>query len=335
MPNYIITGSAGFIGSHAVDTLLQFKANRVIGLDSLSYSGNIQNLPVGQEHFRFLKCNISNSQQVQQAFSVAKFFFGNQPFVVLNFAAESHVDRSIKSGIPFVESNVLGTQILIENAVTYGAEKFIQVSTDEVYGSLESEIASENFPLNPSSPYAASKASADLLLQAFYRTHGFPVMITRCVNNFGSRQLNEKLIPRFMYLASKDSSLPIYGSGQNIREWIPVSVHVSRIIDVLTSGRPGEIYNIGSGFRLSNLEIAKLILDTFPTKSQILHVEDRLGHDQRYAVNSKKGEQEFGWKAETNLKIELQDTMKYYWDLYKNLNDEDEKSAKEVENFYN
>lgn len=331
----MITGVAGFIGSHAADALLSSPGNRVIGLDSLVYSGRLQNLPTKKENFCFIKCDISNSVQVNTALTHAKRFFSNEPYAVINFAAESHVDRSIQSGIPFVQTNVLGTQILLEFSAKLGAEKFLQVSTDEVYGSLIKGSATETFQLNPSSPYAASKASADLLALAFFHTHGFPITITRCVNNFGSRQLNEKLIPRFMYLASKNMDLPLYGTGQNIREWIPVSLHVNRILDVLTKGESGQIYNIGTDFRLSNFEIAEIILANFETESRIIYIEDRLGHDVRYAVNSQKGIDLFNWRSSQNIKAELEETMRFYWGIYKKMDSENLKKVEEVESFYN
>ena len=334
MSNYILTGVAGFIGSHATESLLNNSDNRVFGIDSLSYSGNSTNLPTNRRNFTFFKGDISEFSEMETAFSEAQNYFENASFTVINFAAESHVDRSIQSGIPFVKSNVLGVQVLLEVSAKYNCRRFVQISTDEVYGSLESEFANEDFAIRPSSAYAASKASADLLSLAYFRTHGLPVIITRSTNNFGTRQLSEKLIPRLMYLAAKNMDLPIYGSGANIREWIPVTENVKRILDVEKLGTPGTVYNIGSNFYLSNLEIAGMILENFPTTSRIKKIEDRLGHDFRYAVDCTKGANLFGWNEPKNVTSLLLDTMNQYWSHYKTLTLEEERGIGSIEDFY-
>lgn len=310
-----VTGGAGFIGSEFVRSALSGKLedlginpSEVIVYDALTYAGNIDNLsPVEKdERLEFIKGDICDSNLEK---SIPKYCD-----LIVNFAAESHVDRSIEGPTMFVKTNILGTQNLLEVAKKHEVKKFIQISTDEVYGSIESGSWDENFPLGPNSPYAASKACADLLCLSYNKTYGLPVLITRCSNNYGPYQNPEKLIPLFIKNLIEGSKLPLYGDGKNIREWIHVSDHVRAISFAYQYGENGQIYNIAGDNEMTNIEITKIILGEFGADdSKILYVKDRLGHDLRYALDGKKI-RSLGFKNNINFDDGIRDTIRWYKD---------------------
>ncbi len=309
--NFLITGGAGFIGSHFTKMLLQEKfaltPKKVTVIDALTYSGTLWNLKEvwDLQNFRFVEGNICDFELMSDLIQDAD--------VIVNFAAESHVDRSIESAIPFIETNVLGVANILSILKSFPEKIFVQVSTDEVYGSIDEGSWDETFKLAPNSPYAASKASADLLTLAFRKTHGLDVRITRCSNNYGPNQHPEKLIPRFLMLLSADKKVPLYGQGNNFREWIYVEDHCWGIWKVIEGGSGGEIYNIGSGQEISNLDLTHKILSFFPGKEGYFeNVEDRKGHDFRYSVNSKKISNQLGFRCEHSFESGLQMTINWY-----------------------
>jgi len=311
MKNILVTGGAGFIGSNFINHILGSKDDiYVVNLDKLTYAGNLENLKVSEkkENYVFIKGDIINDELV-------KYVFKNYNIThVVNFAAESHVDRSILGSEIFFRSNVLGTSVLLENARNFEVEKFIQISTDEVYGSLGSEgLFEESTPIHPNSPYAASKASADLISLAFHHTYNLPVVITRCSNNYGPFQFPEKLIPLMIINALNNKNLPVYGDGLNIRDWIYVLDHNKAVELVLEKGKPGEVYNIGASTEMKNIEIIKLILSHLDKPENLIEfVEDRPGHDRRYAINSNKIRQELGWQPEFQFSNALKETINWY-----------------------
>ncbi len=282
----LVTGGAGFIGSKFVEMALSghFPAiNEIVVLDKLTYAGKISNLSfaVNNPNFHFIQGDICDSEIVAIAMLNVD--------AVVNFAAESHVDRSIVDSSDFIKTNVLGTHVLLETARKKGLSRFIQISTDEVYGSIESGSWDEKSPLLPNSPYSASKAAADLLVRSYFITHSLNVNITRCSNNFGPRQDQEKLIPNIISKLQNNSKVSLYGDGLNVRDWLYVDDHCRAIYLVLTEGKSGEIYNIGGGQELPNLELARILLDLFgKDSSSIQFIEDRLGHDRRYSINWEK-----------------------------------------------
>jgi len=302
----LVTGGAGFIGSEFVRSSLQNKysefglvPSEVIVIDALTYAGNLENLAEisKDSRFKFVHGNITN---LQLMLDISK---GCD--LIVNFAAESHVDRSIENPAIFIETNVLGTYTVLEVARINKVKRVIQVSTDEVYGSISQGSWDENFPLEPNSPYSASKASADLLARSYVKTFGLNVIVTRCCNNYGPYQNSEKLIPLLITKTLQDEDLPIYGDGKNIREWIHVSDHARALAFLSLNANYGEIYNIGSGEEFSNIEIAEKILDVMKSKaSKIKFVEDRMGHDLRYSLNDSKF-RKIGIKNEFNLKSSL------------------------------
>lgn len=282
----LVTGGAGFIGSHFVDLALtdQFpEISSVIVLDKLTYAGKLSNLDkaVNHHNFEFVQGDICDQTLVNSITSRVD--------AIINFAAESHVDRSIENSSEFVRTNILGTHVLLEAARENNLKKYIQISTDEVYGSIPQGTWDENEPLLPNSPYSASKAAADLLVRAYFVTYGLNINITRCSNNFGPRQDPEKLIPNFLLKLINDEKVPVYGDGQNIRDWLYVADHCQGIYLTLVKGKAGEIYNIGGGTELTNLEITKkLLILAGRDETSITFVKDRLGHDRRYAVDFSK-----------------------------------------------
>ncbi len=302
----IVTGGAGFIGSALVKNLLE-QHEPVLVVDALTYASKRENLPPDSRFLNFQKIDICETSKLRTAIVEGMRASSEKEVRVFHLAAESHVDRSIESGQPFIRSNVLGTQSLLESLTGLPLIKFLHVSTDEVYGSVLEGESGETSELNPSSPYAASKAASDLVVQAFAHTHGLPFNITRCANNYGEDQLPEKLIPRLVHKAIQGEPLPVYGDGGQIREWLHVSDHVSAILRVMNLGQPSEIYNIGSRVRIRNIEIAELILSITRSSSKIQFVEDRKGHDFRYALNSEKISTELGW--ELNAKNSLSFTI--------------------------
>jgi len=321
MKSYLITGGAGFIGANFVKYILNKYQNKVeiVVLDKLTYAGNLDNLKEELDQIKFIKGDISNRELVE-------FIFSNYEIdYLINFAAESHVDRSIENPQLFLETNVLGTQNLLDVAKEFWkvnereykeGVKFLQVSTDEVYGSLGADgYFSENTPLAPNSPYSASKASADMIVRAYYKTYNLPINITRCSNNYGPYQFSEKLIPLFLSNALVDKELTLYGDGQNIRDWLHVKDHCKALALVLQQGKSGEIYNIGGNNERTNLEITKTILNLLnKSESLITYIKDRLGHDRRYAIDATKIKRELGWKAEYTFTEGIKETIQWYLD---------------------
>lgn len=308
----LVTGGAGFIGSNFILYMMQQHPDyKIVNLDALTYAGNLENLKsVEQEaNYSFVQADIANKNAVDQIFQEGID-------VVVNFAAESHVDRSILEPEVFVNTNVLGTQVLLDAAKKYGVTKFVQVSTDEVYGSLgETGLFSETTPLAPNSPYSASKAGGDLLVRAYHETFGLPVNITRCSNNYGPYQFPEKLIPLMISRALNDESLPIYGDGMNIRDWLYVEDHCSAIDLVIHKGRLGEVYNIGGNNERTNIHIVQTILKELgKPESLITYVEDRPGHDRRYGIDPTKITEELGWKPKHNFETGIKETIQWYLD---------------------
>jgi dTDP-glucose 4,6-dehydratase len=307
----LITGGAGFIGSNFIRFLVQSgKDYRIINLDKLTYAGNLENLAdlVGGPGYEFVRGNIGDGKLVDRLLE-------ENVEAVVNFAAESHVDRSLYEPDLFIQTNVVGVQILLHAALRHKIKKFVQVSTDEVYGSLDAEGPRfrEDFPLAPSSPYSASKAAGDLLARSYFKTYGFPVVVTRCSNNYGPYQFPEKLIPLFVTNALENRPLPVYGDGLNIRDWIHVEDHCRALELVLEKGRPGEIYNIGGEAERTNLEITRSILRILGKPESLMqYVADRPGHDRRYAIDFSKIEREIGWKPRYNLDEGLRRTVRWY-----------------------
>ena len=312
--NVIVTGGAGFIGSNFIFHMLEAHPEyRIICLDKLTYAGNLSTLQPVMEHprFRFVKLDICDRG------GVYRLFEEERPDIIVNFAAESHVDRSIENPQIFLETNVAGTGVLLDACRKYGITRYHQVSTDEVYGDLpldRPELAfTEESPLHASSPYSASKASADLLVMACYRTYGLPVTVSRCGNNYGPYQFPEKLIPLMITNCLKDKPLPVYGDGLNVRDWLYVDDHCKAIDLIIHKGREGEIYNIGGHNEMSNIDIVKLICKELRRpESLIAFVPDRKGHDRRYAMDASKIRKELGWLPETEFKEGIKKTIHWY-----------------------
>jgi dTDP-glucose 4,6-dehydratase len=333
----LITGGAGFIGTNFVKMLSErFSDSEIIVIDLLTYAGNIENIKdlIDSEQIKFIKCDISDSQKIFDIFNQ------HSPDYVINFAAESHVDRSILNSRKFIETNVLGTQTLLEAArqqwkIANGFKNnvmYLQISTDEVYGSIQKGYFTEKSPLDPHSPYSASKASADLLVKSYFDTYGFPAVITRCSNNYGPYQFPEKLIPLIISNITSGKKLPIYGDGKNIRDWIHVSDHCNAIVEISNKSKSGEIYNIGANNEWKNIDLVKLLIrivraeieknDSFKKYSKICpskisedlieFVKDRPGHDKRYAIDSTKIKKVIGWKPNISFEIGLRDTIRWY-----------------------
>ena len=314
----IVTGGAGFIGSNFIFHMLKNHPNDcIICLDKLTYAGNLCTLrPImNQPNFSFVKADICDRD------AIYRIFEDEHPDIVVNFAAESHVDRSIDSPSIFYQTNVLGTVTLLEACRTYGIKRFHQVSTDEVYGDLPLTAAvsgfKENDLLRPSSPYSSSKAAADLAVLSYHRTYGIPVTISRSSNNYGKFQHTEKLIPKMIKLALKNKPLPLYGDGSNVRDWLYVHDHCRAIDMILQHGRVGEIYNVGAGEERSNLEIVHLICRILnKPESLIQFVEDRKGHDVRYSLDVSKIHNELGWSPETAFDVGMAETIQWYEEKY-------------------
>lgn len=322
--NILVTGGAGFIGSNFIKYMLSKYDHTIINLDLLTYSGNLKNLQEVEhlERYHFVEGDICDRELLNNLFQR----FDIQ--VVINFAAESHVDRSIEDPVIFLNTNVLGTQALLEIAkhywkvnktdkygTTYKEEvKFIQVSTDEVYGALGKEgYFTEETNLSPNSPYSASKAAADMMVRAYYETFKLPVMITRCSNNYGPYQYPEKLIPLMIHHAIHDIPLPVYGDGKQVRDWLHVEDHCSAIDTVLQSGRIGEVYNIGGNNEKENIEIVNLILGNLNKSEELIaFVQDRLGHDRRYAIDNSKITNELGWSPSNSFDEGIANTIQWY-----------------------
>jgi len=309
----LITGGAGFIGSNFIRFLVRERpVIGVVNLDKLTYAGNLENLEGLEElagtNYRFVRGDIADPKIMEEIWTA------NSIDTVINFAAESHVDRSIESAEDFIRTNVTGTLTLLEAARKRGVKRFLQISTDEVYGSLgPTGKFVETTPLSPRSPYSASKAGADLLSLAFFETYKLPVLITRWSNNYGPYQFPEKLIPLMISNALEDKSLPVYGDGLQVRDWIHVEDHCRALLLVLEKGKPGEVYNVGGGNEWTNIEIVKLILETLgKPDSLIKYVADRPGHDRRYAIDFTRIERELGWRPWVNFAQGIKDTINWY-----------------------
>jgi dTDP-glucose 4,6-dehydratase len=312
----VVTGGLGFIASNLIEKLLK-QNYKVINVDKISYSSNFYNLREISKNkdYKFFKCDILNKEKIY------KLLIQEKPIALFNLAAESHVDRSIDDPYPFIKNNILGVFNLLESVKKYHKIhkkfKLIHISTDEVYGDIEKGRTSENHKYEPSSPYAASKASSDHLVYSYYKTYNLPVIITNCSNNFGPRQHPEKLIPKLIYNIINNLDLPIYGNGKNSREWIYVNDHCEALIRIFKKGTIGEFYNIGSKKNLNNLQISKKLLSIIKNKSikstsKIIFIKDRPGHDTRYALNSNKILKKLKWKNKTNITRGLEQTVNWY-----------------------
>lgn len=312
--NLLITGGAGFIGSRFVELMVSQEIpntySSVTVVDNLTYSGNLINLDFVISHpsLQFFKADICDQSVIDEILVSRKIDF------IVNFAAESHVDRSIESSYEFFRTNVMGTQNLLDLAVKHEIKRFLQISTDEVYGSIDQGSWEETESLKPNSPYSASKASADLLVMSYGKTHGLNIGITRCCNNFGLRQFPEKIIPLFVSNLIDGKKVPIYGNGKQVREWIHVDDHCRAVADVLSKGEPGEIYNVAGSDEFENIELAKKILQHFGKKEEdcFEFVEDRKGHDFRYSLTGNKIFQQLGFKPKISFSAGLQETINWY-----------------------
>ncbi|NSL52034.1 dTDP-glucose 4,6-dehydratase [Calidifontibacillus erzurumensis] len=307
----LVTGGAGFIGSNFIRYMVDKYPNyQIVNLDKLTYAGNLSNLKdiENKPNYKFVKGDISDRPFIHQLFEDEQFDY------VLNFAAESHVDRSISDPEIFIKTNVLGTQVLLDAAKTYQVKKYLQISTDEVYGTLgDTGYFTEETPLAPNSPYSASKAGADLLVRAYHETYGLPVNITRCSNNYGPYHFPEKLIPLMIINALNDKPLPVYGDGLNVRDWLHVFDHCQAIDLVLHIGQVGEVYNIGGNNERTNIEVVKVILKELgKSESLIKFVDDRLGHDRRYAIDATKLRTKLGWKPKYSFEEGIKQTIQWY-----------------------
>ncbi len=310
----VVTGGAGFIGSNFIFYMMDKHPDyKIICLDKLTYAGNLSTLEsvMERENFTFVKADICDREAVYSLFE------RERPDIVVNFAAESHVDRSIENPGVFIETNIMGTAVLMDACRKYDVKRYHQVSTDEVYGDLPLDrpdlFFTEETPLHTSSPYSSSKAGADLLVLAYYRTYNLPVTISRCSNNYGPYHFPEKLIPLMIANALNDKPLPVYGEGINVRDWLYVEDHCRAIDLVIHKGRVGEVYNIGGHNEMRNIDIVKMILrELNKPESLIVHVEDRKGHDMRYAIDPAKIHRELGWLPETKFEDGIRKTIKWY-----------------------
>ena len=315
MAKFLVTGGAGFIGGNFLHIMVnKYPEDQYVCIDALTYAGNLETLEpiMNKPNFKFVHENICNREAVYKLFEQEKFDY------VINFAAESHVDRSIENPELFLKTNIMGTQVLMDACRKYGIKRYHQVSTDEVYGDLPLDrpdlFFHEDTPIHTSSPYSASKASADLLVLAYHRTFKLPVTISRCSNNYGPYHFPEKLIPLMIQKALRDEPLPVYGKGENVRDWLYVGDHCNAIDLIVRNGKDGEVYNIGGHNERTNLEVVKTILKALgKPETLITYVKDRPGHDLRYAMDPTKIENELGWKPEFNFDTGIQATIK--WNL--------------------
>ena len=312
--NIIVTGGAGFIGGNFMHYMVNnYPDDNIICVDSLTYAGNLETLdPIkDKKNYKFIKEDITNRDGIYKIFEETK------PDIVVNFAAESHVDRSVETPEIFIKTNVLGTQVLMDACRKYGIKRFHQVSTDEVYGDLPLErtdlFFTEETPIHTSSPYSASKASADLLVLAYHRTFKLPVTISRCSNNYGPYHFPEKLIPLMISRALNDEKLPVYGDGKNVRDWLYVTDHCKAIDLIIRNGKEGEIYNVGGHNEKANIDVVKTILKALNKSEDLIEfVKDRPGHDLRYAIDPSKIEKELGWKPEFTFETGISQTIEWY-----------------------
>lgn len=313
MKKILVTGGAGFIGSNFIRyLLLDCRGYSVVNLDKLTYAGNLDNLRdiEKDKNYKFIKGDICSSRLVDNICS-------SGIDAIVNFAAETHVDRSILSPDEFIKTDILGTKVLLEAVKKHKIKRYIQISTDEVYGSIKRGSFTEESPIKPNSPYSASKAGGDLLVRSYFKTYGLPVIITRSSNNFGPNQYPEKIIPFFITQAARDLKLPLYGDGKNVRNWIYVEDNCRALELVLRKGKDGEVYNIGGDVEVQNIRIAKAILKKMVKPDSLLKfVSDRPGHDRRYSLNSSKVKK-LGWKIQSNFKGSLEETIDWYLDNQK------------------
>ncbi|MCM3026877.1 dTDP-glucose 4,6-dehydratase [Bacillus safensis] len=312
--SYLITGGAGFIGLNFVKLMLQDADIRLTVFDKLTYASHPEEMDelLKLSHFRFIQGDITLQHELDQAFDEVYD-------AIIHFAAESHVDRSIESAEPFIQTNVLGTYRMLEAVLKGKAKKLIHISTDEVYGDLEPDdpAFTEQTPLSPNNPYSASKASSDLLVKSYIHTHQLPAMITRCSNNYGPYQHEEKLIPTIIRKAVNGEKIPIYGDGQQIRDWLYVEDHARAVKQVLENGTAGQVYNIGGGNEKTNLDLTKTILSQLGiSHDQIAFIQDRKGHDRRYAIDASKLKGELGWTQETSFEEGIKKTINWYQTKY-------------------
>ena len=310
----VVTGGAGFIGSNFIYYILdKYKDYKIICIDKLTYAGNLSTLSeaMKNQNFKFIKADICDIEKIDTVFKE------EEPNIVVNFAAESHVDRSISNPEVFLETNIMGTSVLLECCKKYNVKRYHQISTDEVYGDLPLDRPDLSFteksPLRPSSPYSVSKTSADLLVLSYFRTYKLPVTISRCSNNYGPYHFPEKLIPLIIIKALKNEKLPIYGDGRNVRDWIYVKDHCTAIDLILHKGKIGEVYNVGGNSEKSNLEVVKTILNILGKSEKLIEfVPDRLGHDRRYAINDYKIESELGFKRDVTFEQGIEKTINWF-----------------------
>lgn len=313
MATFLITGGAGFIGGNYLHLMTKkYPEDRFVCLDALTYAGNLETLqPISDRpNFRFVHGDIRDRKKVYSLFEEERFDY------VINFAAESHVDRSIENPQIFLETNIIGTSVLLDACKNYQVKRFHQVSTDEVYGDLPLDrsdlLFKEDTPLHTSSPYSSSKAAADLLVLAYHRTYSLPITISRCSNNYGPYQFPEKMIPLMIQKASRDEKLPVYGDGKNVRDWLHVFDHCQAIDLIVRNGKDGEIYNVGGHNERSNIEVVKTILKSLNKSEDLIsYVKDRLGHDRRYAIDPSKIERELNWKPEYDFNSGIIQTIKW------------------------
>ena len=334
---FLVTGGAGFIGSNFMHyEVKKYKEDSFVCLDALTYAGNYNNIKDLEtyDNFKFVKGDITDREFIIKLFSEEKFD------IVINFAAESHVDNSIKNPEIFLTTNIIGTSVLMDACREYGIKRYHQVSTDEVYGDLPLDrpdlLFTEETPIHTSSPYSSSKASADLLVMAYARTYGLPVTISRCSNNYGPYQFPEKLIPVVISKALNNEKIPVYGTGENVRDWIHVIDHNIGVDKIVREGKTGEVYNLGGHSERTNLEVVKTILKQLgKSEDLITFVEDRKGHDLRYAIDSSKAEKELGWELTYNFEDGIMETVEWYMDnrdwIENILNGEYSKAYKEGE----
>lgn len=311
MKTLLVTGGCGFIGSNFVRQQLEtYPDVKIVNVDKLTYAGNLENLAdiENDPRYRFERGDICDREFIDRVLASAPID------AVVNFAAESHVDRSILDSGPFIQTNIVGTQVLLDASRKAEIGRYLQVSTDEVYGTLgEDGYFTEDTPLAPNSPYSASKTAADLLVRSYFHTYGFPAITTRCSNNYGPYQFPEKLIPLFISNALKDQALPVYGKGDNVRDWIHVLDHCRGIDVALRNGEPGEVYNFGGNSELQNIDLTFKLLDALgKPRTLIRHVEDRAGHDFRYAIDTTRVEHELGWKPQMDFETGLRNTIDWY-----------------------
>lgn len=305
----LVTGGAGFIGSHFIRYMLgRYPDYQIFNLDKLTYAGNLKNLAeVSQNpHYTFIQGDIADRALADE--------LASKTDVIINFAAETHVDRSIQDSTPFLTTNILGTQSLIEAALKYNHQSYIQISTDEVYGDILEGAFTEESPLRPSSPYSASKAAADMLVLSYVRTYGLPAIISRCSNNYGTNQYPEKIVPFFIKKLMAGEKAPLYGDGSNVRDWLHALDHCRAVDLILQKGKIGEVYNIGARNEHSNLEIAKKILKILALpEDRIEFIKDRPGHDLRYAIDASKITRELGWKPTVDFETGFRETVEWYF----------------------